>query len=352
MGIKEKRDEIDEIDIQIVKLLAKRMEIVKEIGKEKLKNGIELRDKDREAEIIRRVKETGRNYGIEELVERVYQDILYFSRQEQRDIKPYLKGKVVVLGPEGSYTEEAALNIFSDPVIIYAPDIYSVFKSVEKGADYGVVPIENSIEGSISATIDFLSKFNVKICGEIIIPIEHVYATANKEPKKLFSHQQAISQCRSFIDSVDIEIIPVGSTAIGAKLAKRFKEATICSERAAKIYGLKVIKKVGGEGNYTRFFVISERDSKRTGEDKSAIIVYFERDEPGILYKLLEEFAERNINLTKIESRPIPISEGHFFFIEFEGHRSDEVVADCITSLKKMADGVKILGSYKRWKYI
>ena len=267
--------------------------------------------------------------------------------------------KVSFQGERGAYSESAALSFFG-PSIELKPcrELSEVFKSVEGGeADYGVVPIENSIEGSVNQTYDLFLIHNLKVCGEIVIRIVHCLIanpqTELKSVKTVYSHPQALAQCRKFLEKLGCKLISEFDTAGSVKMIKEEKmldAAAIASERAAEIYNMKILAKgiEDNPNNYTRFFVLSKHDSPPTGNDKTSII-FSVKHIPGALYKALEEFAIRGINLTKIESRPTKQRPWEYnFYLDFEGHRSDKKCREALESLKKKSTFLKILGSYPK----
>jgi len=269
--------------------------------------------------------------------------------------------KVAFQGEIGAYSEIAVYKHFTpDAQTIACKSFSDVFKSVEAGnADYGVVPIENSIEGSVNQVYDLFLEYDLKVCGEIILKIEHcLLANRNADLnsiKVVYSHPQALAQCSNFLERLGCEIIPTYDTAGGAKIVKERGTndvAAIASERAAEIYGMKILARdiSNTPDNYTRFLVISTEDSPPTGNDKTSIIFSL-KHVPGSLYKALEEFALREINLTKIESRPTKRRPWEYnFYLDFEGHRNDPKCMEALKGLEKKATFIKILGSYPKAK--
>ena len=234
----------------------------------------------------------------------------------------------------------------------------AVFESVKnQKAQYGVVPVENSIEGSINQTYDLFLTHDLKVSGEIIIRIVHCLIahpeTGLSSIKIVYSHPQALAQCRDFLERSDLKFMSTFDTAGSVKMIKEEKmtnAGAIASERAAEIYGMKVLAKgiEDNPKNYTRFFVLSERDSPPSGEDKTSII-FSVKHKPGSLYKSLEEFSLRHINLTKIESRPTKQNPWEYnFYLDFEGHRIEKKIKDALKSLEEKSVFVKVLGSYPK----
>ncbi|MFN4133526.1 MAG: prephenate dehydratase [Candidatus Hadarchaeales archaeon] len=270
---------------------------------------------------------------------------------------------MAVLGPKGTYSDLAARQMFGKkkPEMLYFPMISDVAVAVERGAaDVGVIPVESLMEGSVGETLDALAWHEVKILAEMVFPISHsllgVKGARLKDITQVLSHPQALSQCREFIKKnlPKAEIIEMSSTAKAAEQVAKVGQkhmAAIGPKILGKFYGLSVLKEgiQTGEENITRFFCISQADEKKSGKDKTSIVFYTARDRPGILYEILGEFAKRKINLTKIESRPSKKALGDYlFFIDFEGHREDEVVKEALEGVRKKTAMLKILGSYAR----
>ncbi len=313
-----------------------------------------------------------------------------------------------VMGPEGSYSERAAKlwvlkNGLKDAEFRYFADIEDAFLAAVKGtADISVIPVENSIEGSVGVTLDLLLENEAVIIGEIVVKIEHCLLSkgGSETIRVILSHPQGLAQCRHFLKKhfPEAELRSTGSTSHAARLAGEFEEmAAIASPEAAERYGLKILLSnvQDRKENYTRFLVIQgeekslpeqtaeggEFDRKSysefctsTGNEfysgpeagvervslsafKTSLIVYLEKDRPGALYELLGAFAKRGINLTKIESRPSKKELGdYYFYIDFEGHTSDELIKDALEDIKSKAgtksktNTLKVLGSYPAFK--
>jgi len=261
-------------------------------------------------------------------------------------------------GERGAYSEEAATMFFGRSVVTKpCRTVKEVFQSVEeKSAEYGIVPAENSLEGSINQTYDLLLETSLKICGEVKVRVRHcllaIPGTNIEELRVVYSHPQALAQCASFLQKLGLETIPAYDTAGSAKMLidKQLKAGAIASERAADIYGLKVLRK-GIEDfpeNFTRFFVLGRTDVSPTGKDRTSI-VFATTHTPGSLHGALGELASRQINLTKIESRPIRGTPWEYnFFVDFEGHQNDSKVSEAINVLRNSTAMLKILGSYPR----
>jgi len=268
--------------------------------------------------------------------------------------------KVAFQGEIGAYSESAIYEFFGSEDVYPVPckRFSDVFKCVENGeTDFGVVPVENSIEGSVTQVYDLFLKHDVKVCGEIVLKVIHCLI-ANpgvdlNSIKVIFSHPQALGQCRNFLEGLNCELISTYDTAGSVKIIKErnmIDAAAIASERSARIYRMNILAKdiADNPNNYTRFFVLAKFDAPLTGKDKTSII-FSTRHIPGALYRALGEFALRGINLTKIESRPTRQRPWEYnFYLDFEGHRTETRCAEALEGLKANALFVKILGSYPK----
>jgi prephenate dehydratase len=268
--------------------------------------------------------------------------------------------KLATLGPQGTFSHQAALDYHPQAEIIFKKTIYDVMQAVEdKEAELGIVPLENSVAGTMGVTLDALMDFDLKIKAEEIVPVRHYLAVAQKnyqEIKRIYTHPQSYAQCEKFIQKnyPQAEIIETSSNGKSAEmLAQRRQadEAAIVPLLAAQIYQLKVIKENIQDNpfNVTRFIVLSSQDAtKPTGYDRTSIAIYPQIDRPGLLHDLLEEFAKRQINLSKIESRPAKGKLGDYiFFVDFQGHIAENKVKEALEALEKSAF-VKVFGSYPR----
>jgi len=268
------------------------------------------------------------------------------------------KMQVAFQGERGAFSESAVYNFFGPSVDVKpCRNLSDVFESVEsEKTRFGVVPIENSLEGSVNQTYDLFLEHNLKVCGEIVIRIVHCLiahpGTSLNSVKTIYSHPQALAQCRKFLERLGCRLISTFDTAGSVKMIKEegLKDAgAVASEKAAEIYGMKVLVKEieDNPNNYTRFFVLSKHDSPFSGKDKTSII-FSGKNVPGALYRVLEEFAIRNIDLTKIESRPTKQMPWEYnFYLDFKGHRSEERCKEALKGIRKKTLFVKVLGSYK-----
>ncbi len=269
--------------------------------------------------------------------------------------------RIAFQGELGAYSEMAVYTFFGQNVEVKPCESFDdVFEDVKIGeANYGVVPIENSIEGSVNRTYDLFLEYDLKVCGEIIIRVSHcLIAHKNsklEQIKTVFSHPQALAQCRKFLEQHNLKAISTFDTAGSVKMIKEEKmmdSAAIASERAAQIYEMTILEREieDVKNNSTRFFVLDKKDSPYSGEDKTSII-FAAKSIPGALYKVLREFADRNINLTKIESRPTKQTPWEYhFYLDFEGHRNETKCQEALKNIEDKTLFIKILGSYKAAK--
>jgi chorismate mutase/prephenate dehydratase len=267
--------------------------------------------------------------------------------------------KVAFQGEQGAYSESAVYQFFgSDAQVKPCREFRDVFESVQKQeTSFGVVPVENSLEGSVNQNYDLFLQYDLKVRGEVIVKIEHCLivnpGTSLVDIKAVYSHPQALAQCRTFLERSKFELIPTYDTAGSVKMLKEnsFRNAAaIASERAANLYGMQILANdiADNHENYTRFFVLSKEDAPFSGKDKTSII-FSASHSPGSLYHALGEFARRDINLTKIESRPTKQKPWEYnFYLDFEGHRSEARCVEALKGLEKFAAFIKILGSYPK----
>ncbi|MEE8167271.1 MAG: prephenate dehydratase [Candidatus Hydrothermarchaeales archaeon] len=268
------------------------------------------------------------------------------------------KAKVALLGPRGTFSEEAALKFFEEPEFLLAEDIEEIFVSVSKGrSPHGLVPVENSIEGAVGMTLEMLLREDVRIYGEIILNVRHLLLAQPgvklSEVMEVISHPHALAQCKIFLKGLGVKTRNFSSTAEAARHVAELKSretAAIAPRISALIYGLEILKEdiQDEELNQTRFLVISKKDHTKAGNDKTSLILGL-KDKHGALYQALGAFAELGINLTKIESRPSRKALGDYiFYIDLEGHREEVGIKHALKELKRQASFMKILGSYPK----
>ena len=355
MDLNDLRKAIDAIDSQLLKLLNERMEYVKKVGEFKHKTGGSIYRPEREKAIIQRLQKENSGALSDSAIEAIFLELFATSRNIERP------EKVAYLGPEGSFTHQAAEGRFGG-VSDYLPmsSISAVFKAVEAGrAKFAVVPIENNSDGFVGETLDNLETTDLKIVADVEIGIHHCFASLSESLKgieKIYSKDIAFGQCRGFLSEhslEDVELVLVESTAKAAKLAaKDPKSAAICSKIAANLYALPTLfdNIEDNHNNTTRFIILSDFQNAASGNDKTTILAKLPA-KAGSLFEFLKYFYDRKINLTKIESRPA--TKGSFskddeyfqywFYIEFEGHFDDAKVQEII---KLQQNSIKWLGSY------
>lgn len=349
MNLQILRQKIDALDAKIVALLNDRAAITLSIGREKIKNGQSIYAPHRELEVLHRIKALNKGPMPPQAVEAIYREVMSAALALEKPLR------IAYMGPEATFSHLAALKRFGSSIEYTACDnVAEVFSVVESGqADYGVVPIENSIEGVVTHTMDLLVDTDLKICSQILLDISHnlMAKCGLNQIKEIYSHPQVLGQCRQWLlkNMPKADLISVVSTTKAAQIvAKKKNAACICSEIAAQLYGLKVLKKniQDNAHNVTRFLVIANTDVPPTGHDRTSL-VFSIKDRVGALHAMLTPFMRNKINLTKIESRPSKKKAwDYYFFVDCEGHQKDPRVARALTQLEGMCKFLKILGSY------
>lgn len=355
MDLSSLRSQVDSIDDRIISLLGERLELSRQIGREKKAVGKPIVDRVRDQQVMERLKELAAGHGINEQdIENIYSMIIRASKRAQGF-------DVGFQGEPGAYSQEAAVSFFG-PTVEAGPfdTLEEVFKAVEDGTlPHGIVPVENSQVGSITRCYDLLLDSNVMVSGETLVRVTHCLI-ANpgvllEDIKRVYSHPQALGQCQGYLRQLDVEVIPAYDTAGSVRMIKEEKMldgAAIASARAAEIYEMNILAREieDNHNNTTRFFVLSKQDSTPTGDDKTSI-VFMLQHRPGTLYEALRVFAERGINLTKIESRPTRQKPWEYnFYLDFEGHRQDRMIGEALEKLRPLTLFLKVLGSYPRAK--
>jgi len=350
--LKQLRNKIDQIDEQILELLNKRAEVVLEIAKVKTDQKIRFHNPERERQIIDRLLRLNKGPFPNDALKVIFREILSASLSLEEPLK------VACLGPLATFTHLAAIRHFgSSAEFIPVKTIKDVFEVVhQRKANYGVVPIENSNEGVISYTLDMFVDSDLKVAGEIMLEINHNLvskAKSLKKIKRIYSHPQALAQCRNYIEKnlPNVSLIDAPSTAKAAEMASKDPEAAaIASDLAAKIYDLNILERniEDNRNNYTRFLIIGDSFPGPTGNDKTSIMLSI-KDRPGALYDVLAPFKRLKINLTKIESRPSRRRAWEYiFFIDMEGHIEDKKLTKAFEEVEKHCLFLKVLGSYPR----
>ncbi len=348
------RKAIDATDDEILELLNRRADLAAQVAEVKRAEdeNTSFYRPEREARVLQRIIESNQGPLSGEEVARLFREVMSACLALELPLQ------VAYLGPEGTFTQAAALKHFGHSIRTEAlASIAQVFREVEAGdCHYGVVPIENSIEGVVNHTLDLLINSNLRICGEVELRIHHHLLGSAKDlqsVERVFAHQQALAQCRSWLDEhlPDAERIDVSSNATGAKMAKTdINSVAIAGETAAELYELNILyRNIEDEpDNTTRFLVLGKRNTPASGRDKTSIL-FSTANKPGALHDMLSCFATNDVSLTRIESRPSRKGMWDYvFFADFEGHVEDAAVANTLKQLNDLASVVKVLGSYPR----
>jgi chorismate mutase/prephenate dehydratase len=344
------RKDIDEIDGQILSLLSRRQDVAAEIGKLKRDLGFEIMDHAREQEVLRRLVSNSNKNLSADAIRAIYSEIISAARAVQQ------VPTVAYLGPEATFSHQAALNLYGQSSTYRAAEtIEEVFGLVEKGiCEWGVVPIENSYEGSVNITLDLFYEYDLKINAEFFLRIRHHLLSKAEDAndiKHLYSHPMPIAQCRLWLKDhvAGIPVKEVASTSLAAKIAvDESGAAAIGSRLSAQTYELNILEEniEDQPDNVTRFLVIGKIQQEPTGKDKTSLL-FFLRHVPGALHRVLEPLAKRNVNLSRIESRPMKTRNWEYlFFVDIEGHEQDRNVNDALKEMEEYCAFMKLLGSY------
>jgi chorismate mutase/prephenate dehydratase len=351
MDLSHLRHKIDAIDAQVVRLLNERAAVSLDVGKEKRKNNKGIYAPDRERQVLDQIRGLNKGPMSNDAFEAVYREIMSSSIALEKPLS------IAYLGAKGSNSYAAATHKFGSQVEYCGmPSIPEVFQSVEAGvSDYGVVPIENSVEGSVTPTADRLIESNLQVCAQVTIRIAHNLLAKGPQAgiKKIYSNPQVFAQCRHWLlanmPPERVKQISVAATTDAARMAAGEKgAAALASLECARIYGLNVLQANVQDAahNATRFFIVGHQATRPTGRDRTSI-VFSIKDSVGVLYRMLEPFAKNSINLTRIESRPIKKKAwDYFFFVDCEGHQDDARVKKALHKLEGMCKFLKVLGSY------
>ena len=350
--IEELRAKIDDVDDRILQLLNERSRVVLEVGHLKSGKNLEFHVPGRERQIYERLLKANPGPFPNDALKNIYREIISACLALESPMK------VAFLGPKATFSHLATMQQFGlSAELVPLKSIPAVFEEVEKGkALYGVVPVENSTEGVVSHTLDMFVDSNLQITSEIMLEVHHDLLSRTgrlEDIKKVYSHAQPIAQCRQWLEEnlPGVPLVDVASTAVAAQIVSDdYTSAAIAGELAASLYDLKVVRsRIEDQvNNFTRFLVISRKGCERSGNDKTSVL-FSVKDEPGILCRMLEPFAKRGINLSKIESRPYKQKAWEYiFFLDLFGHISDPDVAQALTELKGCCQFLKVLGSFPR----
>lgn len=374
MDLQQLRQRIDEIDAQIVDLYENRMDICSQVAEYKIETGKKVFDRCREQEKLAKVKAMTHNEFNSHGVEELFEQIMSMSRKLQYQMLaehgslgklPFIgvdeletrKARVVFQGADGAYSQAAMMQYFGDQINSFHVDSFrDAMSAIDEGsADFAVLPIENSTAGIVSEIYDLLVEFENYIVGEQIIKIEHcllgIPGSSVENIKTVYSHPQSLMQSAKYLENHDWKQISMQNNAFAARKVAEDRDKTqaaIASEHAGKIYGLEVLQKgVNQSGtNSTRFIIVTNQ--KIFKKDAKKVSICFEvPHESGSLYHMLSHFIYNNLNMTKIESRPIEDRNWEYrFFIDFEGNLADSAVKNALRGLRDEARNMKILGNY------
>lgn len=371
----ELREQLDVIDSQLVELYEKRMDICGQVGDYKIETGKKVFDKKREREKLNQVTKDASNDFYKKGLTELFEQLMAQSRKLQYQMLtkkgalgrlPFIgvdeldveDARVVFQGTDGAYSQAAMHKYFGKDINSFHVQTFrEAMEAIEEGsADFAVLPIENSSAGVVNAVYDLLVEFENYIVGEVVLPIDHALVgtegTTLESIKRVYSHPQALMQSSKYLDdNSDWQQIGVANTAVAAKKILEENDsaqAAICSEHAAEIYGLKILDRHinHNDNNSTRFIIVTNQ--KIFLKDANKISICFEvAHESGSLYHLLSHFIYNNLNMTKIESRPIEGKTWEYrFFVDFEGNMGQGAVKNAIRGLREESKSLKILGNY------
>ncbi|MCC5834895.1 MAG: prephenate dehydratase [Opitutales bacterium] len=352
MDLESLRDQIDQIDKEIISRLNERVRLAQQVGHLKLKEGKAIYVPSREEEVFRKLAANNGGPLTDKAIRAIYREVISAAIASEKQTT------VAYLGPEGTYTHQAAMKNFGSS-IDYVPlkSIPDVFDRVQRGeADYGVVPIENSTQGTVIAALDMLAETDLTIIAQVHLDISHClisHAQSLKEIKTVHSKDNALGQCRQWLANTlpGVELIEATSTAAAVRYAAEHRDAAaIASSIAAQLYDVPILQEnvVDKQNNITRFLVIGKQPTPPLGnkQDKTSL-VFSIRDETGALMKAIHPFSSRNINLCKIESRPSRRKVwDYYFYVDIIGHQDEPDVREALAELRDACPFFKLLGSY------
>lgn len=346
--LKQLREQIDRLDDELLTLVNRRAALAQQIGHLK-ENGVVLRP-EREAQILQRLQDSNRGPLSNDAVAQLFTELMSQCRALEAPLT------VAYLGPEGTFTEVAALKRFGSAIQkLPCATIDDVFHAAESGAaHYGVIPVENSTEGAVGRTLDLLMHSPLQICGEVMLAIHQCLLSQHcelGEIKTVYSHSQSFGQCQSWLNQhlPGVLLVHVSSNAEAARLAaENPHSAAIAGSQAAELFGLNLcVKNIEDDAkNTTRFLVLGNQQVAPSGSDKTSLVLSA-ANRPGAVHDLLVPLAKHGVSMTKFESRPARSGLWEYvFYMDVEGHQSDAKVAAALAELRKVAAFIKILGSY------
>ncbi|MFN3842602.1 MAG: prephenate dehydratase [Rehaibacterium terrae] len=352
MDLAEARARIDGIDRQIQALIAERARWAQQVGKAKgpLRRAVDYYRPEREAQVLRGVIDRNQGPLSDTEMVRLFREIMSACLAQQEPLK------IGYLGPEGTFSQQAVLKHFGHSAKgLPLSGFDEVFQEVEAGhADFGVVPVENSSEGTVHSALDHFLHTPLKICGEIELRVhQYLFSRSGRieDIERVYSHPQSLGQCKGWLRAhlPDAERIAVGSNAEAARRARNQEEAAaIAGEHAGHVYGLRTVAGPIEDrpDNTTRFLVLGREIFPPSGHDKTSLLIAT-RDRPGVLFDLLRPLAERGLSMTRIESRPARTGKWEYvFFVDVEGHIEDPRLAEAVAEARRAAAEVRVLGSY------
>jgi chorismate mutase / prephenate dehydratase len=346
--LKDLRQKIDNVDARLVKLVSERARLVRQVGD--VKAGATVYRPEREAQILRRVAELNPGPLPDRALQRVYTEVVSACRSLEDEMT------IAFLGPEGTFSQEAAIKHFGGQVpLVASASIDEVFRRVETGAaGYAVVPVENSTEGAVGRTLDLLLATQMRVCGEVMLRVRQCLMNRSGRMnaiRKLYSHTQSLAQCQRWLarNLPHAEQVAVVSNAEAARLASKEASAgAIASKTAADLYGLRVVARniQDDSNNTTRFLVLGGHDAEPSGRDKTSLILST-RNVPGAMHELLTPLAENRVSMTRFESRPARTGTWEYvFYVDIEGHSREPHVSRALGALERKSSLFKNLGSY------
>ena len=348
--LKPLRDQIDVIDAQLLALLNERARVAQQVGHVKAETNAPVFRPEREAQVLSRVADTNPGPLLSSDLQSIFREVMSACRALENRVT------VAFLGPVGTYSEQAVWRQFGQAVeALSCVSIDEVFRSVEAGtAAFGVVPVENSTEGTINRTLDLLLQTTLSISGEVALPVHHSLMTRSgnmEQVTRICAHSQALAQCQAWLNQhyPHIERQAVASNGEAARLATDDRQvAAIASEMAAKRYGLSIVHAniQDDPHNRTRFFVVGRLMPSASGKDQTSLVLSVP-NKSGAVYELLAPLARHGVSMTRFESRPARTGRwDYYFYVDIEGHANDAKVAQALAELQAQAAFFKVLGSY------
>ncbi len=348
--LKPLRDQIDAIDAQLLALLNERARVAQQVGHVKAETNAPVFRPEREAQVLSRIADTNPGPLLSSDLQSIFREVMSACRALENRVT------VAFLGPVGTYSEQAVWRQFGQAVdALPCVSIDEVFRSVEAGtAGFGVVPVENSTEGTVNRTLDLLLQTTLSISGEVALPVHHSLMTRSGSMDKVMricAHSQALAQCQSWLNQhyPNIERHAVASNGEAARIASEDGSvAAVASEMAATRYGLSIVHAhiQDDPHNRTRFFVVGRLTPSASGKDQTSLVLSVP-NKPGAVYELLAPLAKHGVSMTRFESRPARTGRwDYYFYVDIEGHANDTKVAQALAELQAQAAFFKVLGSY------